>query len=262
MPLVLFMLLATVLGTTSIDVRIAQTLFFDAAHGRWVGADSWWINEFLHTGGRWAIRAIVLAGVGLCIAADWDHRLRPLRRPLAYCVVAMVLSIGLVGALKTVTNVDCPWDLDVFGGRYPFVPLFVDRAGALPQGYCFPAAHAGSGYALLALYFGLRERSAALARLCLGLGLATGLVFGLAQQARGAHFLSHDVWSAFITWMIALTLYAFAFKSRLWGPGVRSSEQEQGILPDETPAATHRLVVDQPFGVPCRAGRLRGPGGG
>lgn len=262
MPLALFMLFATVLGTTSIDVRIAQTLFFDAAPGRWIGAGNWWINEFLHTGGRWAIRAIVLAGVGLCIAANLDRRLRSLRRPATYCVVAMVLSIGLVGALKTVTNVDCPWDLDVFDGAYPFVPLFGDRADALRSGYCFPAAHAGSGYALLALYFGFRERSAALARLGLALGLVAGLVFGLAQQARGAHFVSHDVWSAFITWMIALTLYAFAFKARLWGPGVRSSEQEQGNLPDETLAATHLLVVDQPPGLPCRAGRLRGPGGG
>ena len=37
-------------------------------------------------------------------------------------------------------------------------------------------------------------------------GLVIGISFGLAQQLRGAHFLSHDVWSAAICWFGALFL--------------------------------------------------------
>ena len=50
----------------------------------------------------------------------------------------------------------------------------------------------------------------------LACGIFAGLVFGLAQQARGAHLLSHDVWSAMLAWLIPLSVYAFAFKRRLW----------------------------------------------
>ncbi|MNV84902.1 hypothetical protein D3C71_1788110 [compost metagenome] len=34
-----------------------------------------------------------------------------------------------------------------------------------------------------------------------------GLLFGFAQQLRGAHFLSHDVWTLAISWFVALALY-------------------------------------------------------
>ena len=34
-----------------------------------------------------------------------------------------------------------------------------------------------------------------------------------AQQACGAHFVSHDVWSAWLVWTISLSVYTFAFKA-------------------------------------------------
>jgi membrane-associated PAP2 superfamily phosphatase len=93
----------------------------------------------------------------------------------------------------------------------------------MSAGHCFPAAHASSGYALIAFYFVFRERSRLLARAGVVATVLAGLVFGLAQQSRGAHFVSHDLWSAFLVWWISLSLYAFAFKARLWSD-VRSSD--------------------------------------
>lgn len=162
------------------------------------------------------MRAIVLAALATCLISNCSPSLRSLRRPAAYFASSIVLSVASVGLLKVLTNVDCPWDLAPFGGRHPFVHLFADRPDSLSPAHCFPAAHASSGYALLASYFALRERSSLLARCGLTIGLLTGLTFGFAQQARGAHFVSHDVWSAFIVWVIALTLYVFAFNARLW----------------------------------------------
>ncbi len=225
-PLLCFALLAGVLATTSADVAIANALFFDAPRQHWIGADSWWTNDFLHTGGRWAIRGIVLVALAICVVAGWSSHWRSLRRPAAYFVSSIVLSVAFVGLLKVLTNVDCPWDLAPFGGEYPFVHLFADRPDSLPSAHCFPAAHASSGYALLASYFALRERSAVLACCGLATGLLTGLAFGFAQQARGAHFVSHDVWSAFIVWVIALTLYVFAFHARLWDTSSRQLEDQ------------------------------------
>jgi membrane-associated PAP2 superfamily phosphatase len=45
-------------------------------------------------------------------------------------------------------------------------------------------------------------------------GLLIGTVFALGQQARGAHFLSHDLTSAAIVWYVLLGLYLVMFARR------------------------------------------------
>lgn len=217
-PLLAFLLLAVPLAFSDTDLAIARLLYFDNANLRWIGSGNWWVETVLHTGGRWFVRMLVALAALMWLLGHVRPELRSMRRTAAYFVVAVVLSVGIVGLLKTVTNVDCPWNLIPFGGRFPFVHLFADRADDLQRARCFPAAHASSGYALLALYFVWRERSRPLATLGLALGLATGILFGIAQQSRGAHFLSHDVWSAFIVWVIATSVYAFAFAGRLAQP--------------------------------------------
>ncbi|MBJ7575165.1 hypothetical protein JHB91_08225 [Luteimonas sp. MC1828] len=42
----------------------------------------------------------------------------------------------------------------------------------------------------------------------LAIGVAIGLVFGIDQQLRGAHFLSHDLWSLALCWAVAVTVAA------------------------------------------------------
>ena len=215
-PLVILLVATIAANTSPLDQSVAHWLFFDATRQRWIGAHNWWTTAFLHDGGRWAVRGIVAASLLLHGSTYVRPRFRALRRPSLYFSIAMILAIGLVGLLKTWTNVDCPWDLREFGGAFPYVHVFAHRPDGLRHAQCFPAAHASSGYALMALYFVAYERSRRYARAGLALGLAMGLIFGVAQQSRGAHFLSHDVWSACITWLVSLTVYAFAFKSRAW----------------------------------------------
>jgi membrane-associated PAP2 superfamily phosphatase len=45
-----------------------------------------------------------------------------------------------------------------------------------------------------------------LARRWLLLALAAGLVLGLSQQWRGAHFMSHTLWSGWLCWCLAWAL--------------------------------------------------------
>ena len=52
-------------------------------------------------------------------------------------------------------------------------------------------------------YFALRERCPAAARTWLAAALGAGLLLGLAQQMRGAHFMSHTLWTAWICWTVA-----------------------------------------------------------
>ena len=109
------------------------------------------------------------------------------------------------------TNVPCPWSLLGFGGERPHIGLFprLDPAGFGPAA-CFPGAHSASGFALFAFYFALSGPPAAPGTpLCL-LVIATliGAIFAFGQEARGAHFLSHDVSSAFLAWFVALATYS------------------------------------------------------
>lgn len=232
-----FVPLAILFATTDADLAIAKALFFDGARGGWIGAHNWWVEAFLHTGGRWAIRLVVVAAIACWAASFFSTRLAPVRRPVGYFAMASVLGIGIVGLLKTLTNVDCPWDLLPFGGQFPVVPLFAHRPDGLRMGQCFPAAHASSGYALIALYFAARERSRAVSRWGLALGIACGLAFGLAQQSRGAHFMSHDLWSALLVWVIAAAVYVVGFGARVHGLGVVE------VLDGSSPARLDRCAV-------------------
>src|SRR5690606_15338293 len=80
-------------------------------------------------------------------------RLHAWRAPLLVLVLSVLASCLSIFLLKRTTGMDCPWDLAGYGGSLPFVPLFEHRPDGLPASGCFPAGHAGAGYAWVALYF-------------------------------------------------------------------------------------------------------------
>jgi membrane-associated PAP2 superfamily phosphatase len=213
--LALFIVLAMILGTTDLDEQFARALFFEPGHG-WIGASSWWTHQFIHKDGQWLIRGVVFAALCVWLASFVDDSLLRWRRAAGFAALSMILAIGMVGTLKHLTNVNCPWDLIPFGGRYPYAHLFAHRPPSAHMGRCFPAAHSSAGYALMTFYFVFRDRNPRWARIGLFLGIVIGLIFGISQQSRGAHFLSHDIWSAMIAWYVPLTLYCFGFKGELW----------------------------------------------
>jgi membrane-associated PAP2 superfamily phosphatase len=53
----------------------------------------------------------------------------------------------------------------------------------------------------------LRDRSRRLAGWALTIALAVGVAFSIGQEARGAHFLSHDLTAAALVWFVQLLLY-------------------------------------------------------
>ena len=222
--LALFILLAAILSTTDLDERIAGALFFDPVTG-WLGGTLWLTHGFLHTGGQWLIRSVVFVALCMFVASFVGESRAGWRRPAGFIAISMILSVGSVGLLKHMTNVNCPWDLIPFGGRYPYLHLFAHRPPG-HVGHCFPAAHSSSGYALLALYFVAREHRGRWAQVALAVAICMGVIFGISQQSRGAHFLSHDVWSAMIAWCVPLSLYCFGF-----GCSLSSNAQARALLP-------------------------------
>jgi membrane-associated PAP2 superfamily phosphatase len=215
-PLAGFLALFGVIESLGADRLVAHALFYDATAGRWLGSGmgAWWARDLIHDGGRWLTRSIAGSALALWCLSLVSARTWPWRREAGFVFVAMAASVAVVGALKALTNVDCPWDIAEFGGDRPYVALFAQRPDGLPVAQCFPGAHSSSAFALVCFYFVLRERSRRAASATL---LAAGLlwaVFSLGQQARGAHFLSHDLASAAIVWFMQLALYARWLRAR------------------------------------------------
>lgn len=180
----------------------------DPALAHWVGdrhgfawRDHWWLTQVLHDGGRRASWAFALL---LCVGVWWPWG--PLRRLLPgqrlYLALAPLLAAAAVTLLKGISLTSCPWDLQEFGGVARYVSHW-ERAADGGGGHCFPAGHAASGFSFVGGFFAFRGAHPATARRWLGVALATGLLFGVGQQLRGAHFMSHTLWTGWICWTVS-----------------------------------------------------------
>jgi len=183
--------------------------------GTWAARDAWWSAELLHVGGRrFSIGCWMLTAVAWGLT--WrGHVPRTWRRPLGYVLATVPIATLLVAVIKTRSGIDCPWDLQRYGGTHPWLSPFDARPAGLGPAACFPAAHAAAGYAWVALYFACAAAGPSLRTLRwtgLAFALALGLVFGAVQQLRGGHFVSHDVWALTLCWLVA------ALSARVWLP--------------------------------------------
>jgi membrane-associated PAP2 superfamily phosphatase len=146
--------------------------------------------------------------IGLFAAIRWPLGfLRRLsmggRAQLALTVLASVIAVSLI---KHASHTSCPWDLQEFGGVARYVSHWswgVDDGG---PGGCFPAGHASAAFAYMGGYFVLRRVSPRVAAVWLGAAVAAGLVLGVSQQLRGAHYMSHTLWTAWVCWTVGFAI--------------------------------------------------------
>lgn len=139
-PGVLFLLSVAATAATGVDEAIARAWAFDPVTRHFIGggAGEWWARDLIHSAGGMLVRIIAGAVLlGWLASLRWPG-LRHSRRPAGFLVLSIAVGAGLVGLLKQVTNVDCPWSLADFGGRLPYVHLFADRPDSLPRAQCFP----------------------------------------------------------------------------------------------------------------------------
>lgn len=164
--------------------------------------DQWFFVQVLHEGARrlgWLLVLFLAVGVwwptAILRRIDLGERLQ--------WALSTLLALGLVSVLKNLSSTSCPWDLAEFGGVARYASHWalgvVDGGG----GHCFPAGHASAGFAFLGGYFALRRRQPHAARWWLAGALAAGLLLGGAQQVRGAHFMSHTLWTGWLCWTSA-----------------------------------------------------------
>jgi membrane-associated PAP2 superfamily phosphatase len=166
--------------------------------------NEWFLSQLLHEGAPYAAW---LGAVALALSVGWPWGPMagvPRGRRLQWAVSALA-AVGLVSVLKAASATSCPWDLQEFGGLAQHISHWSHAADGGP-GRCFPAGHASSGFAFLGGFFALRGTHPRAARRVLEGSLAVGTLLGLAQQWRGAHFMSHTLWTGWLCWASAWLL--------------------------------------------------------
>ena len=131
---------------------------------------------------------------------------------LLIVLVSTIITVALVGGLKSLTNVPCPKDLSHFGGDYPYVTFLhrIPLAEHLDRVRCFPAGHASGGFALLSLFFLFRRRRNQW--IGLGVGMACGWTFGIYKMLIGDHFLSHTLVTMCLAWLVSVLVAACVYR--------------------------------------------------
>jgi membrane-associated PAP2 superfamily phosphatase len=190
--------------------------FFDATDKSWPYESNWWVAGLIHKGGRDLIRLIMISLL-IGLIASWFYRpLSRFRQDLAYLLFGALSGILIVALIKNMTHIYIPSDLVQFGGTMPHIRLFDPVPPGLPVGHAFPAGHASGAFALISFYFLFTVRGSRWRYPALAACLALGFTFGLAQQIRGKHFFSHDLFALAICWSTALiVLWLFGSLHRI-----------------------------------------------
>ena len=190
-----------VLARSGLDFRISALAYSPQARG-FPLKDAWLLAVLGHSAlkyfavGVWCVLPVVAVA-----APRW-------RRPALHAWLGITLAALAVAGLRELSAHSCPWDLAQFGGTAQWFPVFGELPAAPGPGRCLPSAHASTGFALFALYFALRDERPRLARWALAAAWLLGLAAAGVQVARGAHFVSHGLWTAWVAWALNIGLYA------------------------------------------------------
>jgi membrane-associated PAP2 superfamily phosphatase len=226
LPLLVFTGCILLLELSSFDLWLADHLYRWEG-GTWRWRDSWLTAKVIHNGGRTLVGVVALLLLGAILLAQWLPRLRQYRSGLWYLACATLGSGLLINVLKRFTHVDCPWDLARYGGDKLYVPLLASLPPDFSPGACFPAGHASAAYAWFGLYYVCLRYAPRWRWAALGSVALLGMTFGIGQQLRGAHFLSHDVWTIALCWLFATVLYLLWYRAGHGGSAAPIKNGEQ-----------------------------------
>lgn len=197
---------------TGLDLYL-ESLVFDPVTGSWPYRSLFLTSGILHTGGRDFVALLALSGLAVLLASFRFAALVPYRGILLFVLLAGATGPAIVSLLKSTTHIYTPWHLVQFGGDMPYIRLFDTAPAGSPPGHAFPGGHASGGFAWFGPYLLLLAAGSRWRGMALLFPLLLGGVFGITQELRGAHFLSHDLIALAICWLSAL-FWALVFLGR------------------------------------------------
>ena len=170
----------------------------------------WLFERVLHDGAAACLKAgFVLLGLNVLVPLPLIGAM-PRRLRLRWWLMTLLCALA-VALLKRSSLISCPWSLAEFGGSAHYLThTSLDAwrgAGDGGPGRCFPAGHVSNAFAFVGGALVLRPVSLRAARLWLAVVCGLGLVLGLTQLLRGAHFASHSLWTAWVCWSLSVMLW-------------------------------------------------------
>lgn len=207
------LLLAVIFQYSDLDVWWVSH-FYDFQNQMWPYKHHWFFEGFIHSGGRWFYWVAVLICLLAFIVSNFQQDIKRYRKTLLYLLLATLAGPVLVVIGKNLTHIYTPWDLQMFGGAQPYIRLFDPVPAGAPIGHACPAGHAALGYSFFSLYFSLRYAHPSYRTFGFLTAIGLGLIFGLGQQIRGAHFPSHDLFSLATCWYAAMIIHLLLYPNR------------------------------------------------
>lgn len=216
-----------------LDLMLIQP--WTGLHGQFPWRYDWFLEKLNH---KYVKNLLILCDVSflaLWLASFKIERLHAQRWQYAYLFWILILSTSVVGILKSQSGHACPWNMTqatTTGFLWNF---------NLSHGHCFPGGHAATGFALMTGFFAFRRTAPKRAYFYLVAGLILGFAMGWAQMMRGAHFLSHNLWTAWVVWGCNVALYPFFYK-RLIPAQTLEVEQPIAIIQQPTTENTQEAA--------------------
>ena len=182
----------------------------------WVGTfgdfalkGDWYLAKLNHTYVKKVLTIVYVSFFLLWIASFKIEKFKAKRWQYGYMFWVSMLCTCIIGLMKAQAAHACPWDM-----THKTVTGFIWDFSAT-AGHCFPGGHASTGFALVTGYFLYRLDQRKRAWFYLFAGVLLGFAMGWAQMLRGAHFLSHNLWTAWICFAINVVIYMITYKRHL-----------------------------------------------
>jgi membrane-associated PAP2 superfamily phosphatase len=193
----------------------------DAAFTRHFGSASgfalrhnFWFDTVLHGGGRALGWACLLGLLATAVHKAVPTPGNPPRTTRVFWLLVTVGCLLAVPGVKLFSSTSCPWDLAEFGGTARWLSHWQWGVADGGPGHCFPSGHAVAAFAFFTQYFLWRPFASRRARGWLTAVLLVGALLSFGQVARGAHHVSHGLWSAWLCW--TLCVVAHALRQQYW----------------------------------------------
>ena len=166
----------------------------------------WWLERVLHDAAR-QLATLAFVALLAMVWLPWGRWRQLGRWQRLEVVTGTGLALAAVNAVKRNSLTSCPWDLQAFGGTARYVSHWSWGVSDGGPGHCFPGGHASAAMAFLAVALPWlasdRPEQRRWGIQVLVAVLAIGLLLGLTQTLRGAHYPSHTAWTLLICWAVA-----------------------------------------------------------
>jgi len=205
LPVVLMLGLLVVVEFTHLDKWVSG-LAFDANLQAFPMKRDFLFDTVFHDWARKIPMAVAVLTLAALASTVFNQNVI-LRHAALFVFLSMLITTGLIALMKSSSSIHCPYDLVSYGGQFQETGLLDFSARIQAPGKCWPSGHASGGFSLLALYYAARIYKPEYRTPALVFALAIGFLFTVSQTIRGAHYLSHGIWSLLFVWLANELLY-------------------------------------------------------